>query len=626
MNNTNVVVPPAVKSDVSSLENTPEYQDCINIGKKIGEFRMISPSSINNESLIGKIKEIQTLLKLESNVLLNGIIDKIQNNILRINISNIVNIFMDSYNKTCKEVISKIEKQKIEQEKIRLKQIKEAQQQKKQKEEEENKKRKPSDTLEQPTKKQKTETGSIDISEETATAWKINRLVAKSVLKFCNICQDYNGTINSNFVNGIQNDYLKLEIEILYNIGYQQRLRLVELASGNLDDKLEAGFIENIQQNNTLLNQKVYILHEEDKGYPNVPVDKSWSKTITDAMNQNKLFYINNATTKPISIQKKELDSSFSFCPASSILDGMSQCSYNSALSRIEYGDMNFQIIANDQNKSVYHQGILKINNQSANKISVTVTTQTLFPDNTLLNSSVKNVDLKTGIELNANVVYRSQVETIYTIFSGLIKEYPQGILTKNLNSLLWNRLQNNIELCKQILQKGSLKSCGDLFQEINTCTKNGAYTKFLNNLTNLNNPTSSQNTANLYKVNIQNKQIIEYNLNGNALRVCLCNDRPSGLRIVFTLLFADSANINQLSLGGYCGPNSKIIAVSRPQLTIPVNSSKLKKKGGTMKKKKNPKKKQMTRKKKNAVSSKNPKNKTISKKPVKYPKKTIRK
>ena len=170
-----------------------------------------------------------------------------------------------------------------------------------------------------------------------------------------------------------------------------------------------------------------------------------------------------------------------------------------------------------------------------------------------MLNTVTKDVSLKTGRELQASVVYSSQVNTVYNIFSNLIKGYPKGILTKDINNLLWNSLLNNDDLCKQILQKGCLKSCGDLFQEINTCCKGGSYTKLLYGI----------NSGDYFI----DKNIVNYDLNGNALRLGIANDRPSGLRTVFTLLFAEPSSINQMAIGGYSGPSSKLIALAKEQL-----------------------------------------------------------
>jgi hypothetical protein len=423
----------------------------------------------------------------------------------------------------------------------------------------------------QANKKRKTENGEIDIIKigeaEMETAWKINRLVAKRVLKSCNIC-DYQGVIMQD-VNQIDNDFLKLQIEILYRIAFNANINIntTPLYSGNLDDKLERGFEYILKNDNRLINKKVFIqkkIKDDDNlNWSQISLNSNWTNLLNKAISQNKLFVINNAVSDFPSLKLSPtltypLTENNTFCPASSIMDAMFQCSFAGSKKRIEYGDMNFNIVNNSS--SFYHNGIVKINSKNTSKITASIITQSLFPEGTILNSVSKDIDLRTGRELKATVVYRSQVNTIYNIFSNLISNYPNGILTKNINTLLWNQLLLNDDLCTQILQKGSLKSCGDLFQEINSCCKGGSYTKLR----------YSNNSGEYYI----NPVITNYNLNGNALRLGIANDRPSGLRTVFTLLFAESSDINQMAIGGYSGPSSKFIALSSeyPIQTSPKN------------------------------------------------------
>jgi hypothetical protein len=342
---------------------------------------------------------------------------------------------------------------------------------------------------------------------------QFSQFIAKSGLFLTDIC-DNNGTINNKFENLHIDSALRKEINILLyiaewtkNVGWQ------EIKNQGLDDELISYFIDN---------------SPEIVGRYSCQTGK-------------KNYVINNAA--PISYDLKNL----SFCPYSSILDGMSQCSWKSAQGNIEYGDMDFFITNTDE--SLYYNGKLIIDESNSQNI---YPTNLNISFNLKVNSSLNLNGNKTttinGIDLEAHFVLKNTLVNVINFILSTddttrTQIFAGGIIFENLFTLFTKNINSFNIVYSEILFKGT----GDLFQEINCVSKFGGY------------------TMKNYKID---SNILSMNTNnGEQLRLFAANDRPSGTRFIFILLNGNPNEINTKAMGGYYS-KEKLLIVKHPQNT----------------------------------------------------------
>jgi hypothetical protein len=271
------------------------------------------------------------------------------------------------------------------------------------------------------------------------------------------------------------------------------------------------------------------------------------------------------------------------FCPWTSILDGMSQCSWNTAVGQNERGNINFTIsdgLPLGAPVSLSYNGILTVhpvnqtNNPNGTNITITLNitpstgdfpaspaspTQLALPT---LNLSLPT-NVKTGHDLEASTVLMKTLteyityiisfgsdtfnknlallDSIFaggTIFSNLFQLYDNNFIPVRNNGQ-----RNNIYQCiyKHILFKGT----GDLFQEINGVCKYGGY------------------TGEMY---FYDPGVLSYTFlpvpgaTGDQLRFIASKDRPSGTRIAFMIKRGQPNEINLRAFGGYYDTGNEFI------------------------------------------------------------------
>jgi hypothetical protein len=375
-------------------------------------------------------------------------------------------------------------------------------------------------------------------------------LIAKLGLWLNNAC-DANGIVMSNvpvsqqslgklqsklkgtsiFDTNTHNDFVKTQIDILLYYANWDKINnnsgFGTIASQSLDDELY-DFISYQYRNKKIEGSNIYC-------------------------NKCKKYGIDNAATIDKDVRKSI------FCPYTSVLDGMVQCSYSSAIGRMEYGNMNFRVgqldgfyqgkveLGDNANKkkepeSVSYEIILHpYNNEktfSINSLDMLLKGDSLKAfyalKNTLISVIRYNEDLT--IKASNNPQISQDILKIQTYMTSSAPEgYVEGIfgniyrLVSGTNSFgLVDPLM--IDLILNVLVKGA----GDIFQEINAVCKFGGYQEY---------PQSS-NT------------IEQYDNNGDAMRLFVANDRPSASRFCFLLMNGNPSQINTKAFGGYTGPN----------------------------------------------------------------------
>jgi hypothetical protein len=348
------------------------------------------------------------------------------------------------------------------------------------------------------------------------------------------------------------------------------------------------------------------------------------------------LYIIDNAAIMPDGVRAKNV-----FCPLSSIIDGMNQCTLGAegtyAANSIEYGNMNFKIM---NNNNAYYNGKLELCNDfrinTLNNI-VTYTVKYKGFNYEELETSIENIQIKNGKirDLEAHNVLKNTLVNILRFFIELLEPTnteENRRLGSYLSSTNNNRNQNIFEnIITAIIgeirfspldtetynvtdyNKNALlnafftilgKGAGDIFQEINTVCKNGGYTHPSINVSG--SSSSSSSSSQTYSPLFSDDNIARWS-DGNAKRCFAANDRPSATRFIFLVKYGNANQINQYSFGGYVSNEDYLVKrTDGPVCMYPTI------RGGSIKRKHNSKKHKKMKKTK----------KQINRKPKKYSKK----
>ena len=239
---------------------------------------------------------------------------------------------------------------------------------------------------------------------------------------------------------------------------------------------------------------------------------------------KNKQYrIINNAATK--SFTELKLNESSVVCPNSSIVDAMGSFGSCSSLSdrKRETYTMEF-LLTNDITGDYYiGQSIYKVENfEKELKVNYSARINGFQ-----LPYVEKKIDMRNTSHitvLSANNTFKQVINKILSIWRGFTFTHNP---TKNE---LWDIIYENEGLFIDLVSCGSLKSVGDLFQEINSTATNGGY------------------------ISIDSKTKDKIN---TPTTVGAMGDQPSGVRAGFILLNAEKGT-NPNSIAGYFGPPSE--------------------------------------------------------------------
>jgi hypothetical protein len=329
--------------------------------------------------------------------------------------------------------------------------------------------------------------------------------IAKSGLFLTGVC-DSEGKID-NRLNELPSDsFLRKQINILlYIANWRDNPDWRDVGSQDLDDVLITFFISNYQASpNNIENATAgrYVCSSRD------------------------LYVVNNAAPLVGALKTK------TFCPYTSILDGMSQCSWNSAQGEIERGNMNF--IIGDVSGN-YYNGFLNIQPLDPPRITLGFNINV----NGVILSGSKYVNI-TGNDLEAHVVLKNTLVNVIDYIVSLDEPSRDSIfhddnIFSNLFDLFARTPASTPSLFNKVYSEILFKGTGDLYQEINSVNKYGGY------------------IDDSYACD---RKIIPYRGSGRQwqepLRFFAANDRPSGTRFIFMLTHGNPEDINKKAVGGY--------------------------------------------------------------------------
>ena len=302
-------------------------------------------------------------------------------------------------------------------------------------------------------------------------------------------------------------------------------------------------------------------------------------------------YVINNAAAVPAS------NNANIFCPYSSILDGMSNCSYNKSIKDgRELGDMWFYYIGlladnvpateATNNLTSYYEGKLTINNDNIENVQIELNIRPKDNWPGPLIHVQTTTTLNNNNSLEAHVVLRETLDNFLVKVTGLAPVQRgsiinplngDGFFTRLLKTYFDTRAApvapaadpfNNF-FQEWVYPHIPKKGIGDIFQEINSVCKYGGYSTFRQSaatpLTNgmyrvgtnriisyLEAPKLANSLAPTYTDN-SNTIIIGGDVRtGDQIRLFLAEDRPSGTRFGFVKKYGRIQDINQRSYGGY--------------------------------------------------------------------------
>jgi hypothetical protein len=239
---------------------------------------------------------------------------------------------------------------------------------------------------------------------------------------------------------------------------------------------------------------------------------------------------INNAANKPM-MEARGLTSSI-VCPNSSIVDAMGDFGSCSKGDRPrEKYNMGFTL-TDSENDYYTGQSIL---NGNKLKIIYSASIHEFVLPYVQLDIDIKSA--KHVVALSANNTFKSVLNKITNIWTNMSMSGADP-------SLYWDVLFQNKTFFQELVSVGSIKSVGDLFQEINSTALNGSYS------------------------NADPRAL------AGQLRIGIMGDRPSGVRAGFILYRAVSGT-HPKSIAGYfaeSGENSAVIA--RPPSTPTVGKA----------------------------------------------------
>jgi len=187
---------------------------------------------------------------------------------------------------------------------------------------------------------------------------------------------------------------------------------------------------------------------------------------------------------------------------------------------------------------------------------------------NDVANISTTGMQVAESHDLKASVVYKSVVDKIKELYLASFgisteedippldisdRDSREKFLEAKINRM-WSSVQmyNNQEKFNTLLGATAVKTFGDFLQECMACMKWGGYVNSTDQFpTGMKNFVQENGVAPIYRSVSDANKIVPYDLNGNALRMGIQGDRPSGFRSIYILMNGDSG-INEYSIGGY--------------------------------------------------------------------------
>ena len=257
------------------------------------------------------------------------------------------------------------------------------------------------------------------------------------------------------------------------------------------------------------------------------------------------------------------------FCPGSSIMDAMDNCSmkYNSTEPK-EFGTTNFELSHKGTNNYSYGGTVLYYQDDTRYQTNVNIDFRLqINEDIAIINTN--NINVSDADNLKARIVYKTVIQTIKQLF---LKNY--GISMEDFSNFksvysdennakkwlsekmqkMWSMLQfkQHKENFNVLIGSTAIKNMGDFLQECQGTLQWGGYINAFDDMVDTTNDfIISKMATPITRCVTKSHNIIPYDEKGNALRLCVHGDRPSGFRSIYILMNA-LTGINEHSIAGY--------------------------------------------------------------------------
>ena len=284
------------------------------------------------------------------------------------------------------------------------------------------------------------------------------------------------------------------------------------------------------------------------------------------------------------------------FCPTVSMMDAMPNCSLKyGATEPKEVGTMNFELKYESRDgepKRIISYGGTVLNYRETingrRQLSAKIDFDLVCVDerndvNDTANISTIGIEVAESYDLKASVVYKRVVDKINEIYIRTCRDNPHSdeVITDdakmNIKQLkdritnMWSNVQYyvNKENFNDLLGATCIKTFGDYLQECLACVQWGGYVNSQNQFSpSLKSFIGDKDITPIYRSVSDFNKIIPYDDNGNAIRIGIQGDRPSGFRSMYILLNGRTG-INQHAITGYIKTSptqtqSRTILVSR--------------------------------------------------------------
>ena len=259
------------------------------------------------------------------------------------------------------------------------------------------------------------------------------------------------------------------------------------------------------------------------------------------------------------------------------MMDAMDNCSLRHGTTEPkEVGTTNCEIIYEGNGKKISYGGtILYYNQKYPPQLNANVDYRLICNDGTkedVAIISTNDIQVSESRVLNARVAYRGVIEKLKLIFaktydydmadiselSGLSDEEIKNKMIEKL-AKLWNGVQysKSVDNFNNLLGATSIKTLGDYLQECQATFQWGGYvntsSSFMDTTSDLiaANQETDKEIVPIYRSVSEGGKIVPYDNDGNALRLGIQGDRPSGFRSIYMLLNA-SSGINEHCITGY--------------------------------------------------------------------------
>jgi hypothetical protein len=277
------------------------------------------------------------------------------------------------------------------------------------------------------------------------------------------------------------------------------------------------------------------------------------------------------------------------FCPTVSMMDAMFNCSLKyGATETKEVGTMNFELRYESEELDPTTQKPVRVISYGGVVLNYNENVAGVEQLNAKIDFDLECIDTKHGVndianistiglqvaeshDLKASVVYKCIVERIAQLYSDSYGVSPEedsaeavgvdlsnpeerGRFLRDKIDRMWSNVQlyRNSDNYNKLLGATAIKTFGDYLQECLACLQWGGYVnseeQFPHHVKDF---IREKNITPIYRSVSEPNKIIPYDSHGNALRLGIQGDRPSGFRSIYILMNGVSG-VNQQAITGY--------------------------------------------------------------------------